>query len=467
MCPVTDSAKNHQPFDASARKVLQKLILSSTNTSKGSMDDTALVRLSKQGTPLTGQHEDYDSAPWACVKDTRTDLTWEVKTNDQSLGDKHWAYTWYEPALVDKTGYAGKAHGGTCFEGNGCDTRAYVAAVNAEIRQIIEKHDCGKGIDPPPQPPVGEEQPEVPEPAPATIMPEWDGDRLVLSDTPIDAEGLDRELLVDTLRAMREQLLALADKLQKDQSSNAVDPRIIESLRDAAELIPEEEEIPRHRLIRLAEEVEELEAYLTDPDNEERACWPDILLTKATTLVQNLSRLLEKFRPWRETHQHLQEEAEKVDEQALDLLPEEAEAFAEDLQAQFEPEKLDQRIPQLLREMGRKLAEWRDAIQRRGKAAFRRAADVVESIGNVLKRIASRVVKWLSERGRKFGKALTDAIDAELKKLAQFLARWGRRLIQGGVVSGLAGASAYAAGKFGWLVHVIDWLLRHFPQLFG
>ena len=132
MCPVTDSAKNHQPFDASARKVLQKLILSSTNTSKGSMDDTALVRLSKQGTPLTGQHEDYDSAPWACVKDTRTDLTWEVKTNDQSLGDKHWAYTWYEPALVDKTGYAGKAHGGTCFEDNGCDTQAYIVAVNAE-----------------------------------------------------------------------------------------------------------------------------------------------------------------------------------------------------------------------------------------------------------------------------------------------------------------------------------------------
>lgn len=132
MCPVTDSAKHHQPFDVSAREVLQKLINSGANTHKGSMDSTTFVRLSKQGTPLTSQHGGYDSTPWACVKDTRTDLTWEIKTNDQLLRDKHWTYTWYQPALVDKTGYAGKAHGGTCFEDNGCDTQAYVAAVNAK-----------------------------------------------------------------------------------------------------------------------------------------------------------------------------------------------------------------------------------------------------------------------------------------------------------------------------------------------
>ncbi len=139
-CPVTDLTKNHQPFDASARKVLEKLINSGTNIRKGLVDDTAFVRLRKQGTPLASQ-EEYNSAPgakahstspWACVKDTRTDLIWEVKTNDQLLRDKHWTYTWYQPTLVDKADYAGRAHGGTCFEGNGCDTQAYVAAVNAE-----------------------------------------------------------------------------------------------------------------------------------------------------------------------------------------------------------------------------------------------------------------------------------------------------------------------------------------------
>ena len=298
-------------------------------------------------------------------------------------------------------------------------------------------------------------------------MPVWDGDRLVMSDAPVDAEGLDRELLADTLHAMREQLFALAEKLQMDQSDNAIDPRIIEALRDTAKLIPDSGEIPRHRLIRLAEEVEELEAYLTDPDNEERAGWPDILRTKATKLVQNISRLLDKFRPWRETHQHLQEEAAKVDEQTLERLPEEAEAFAEDLQEQFEPEKLDPRIPQLLREMGRRLAELRDAMRRRGKAAFQRAADLVESIGNILKRITSRVVKWLAEKGKKFAKHLDKAINNELEKFAQFLARWGRRLVQLGLGSGVAGGSGYIAYKFGWLTHVINWLHNHFPGLFG
>ena len=34
---------------------------------------------------------------WACTKDNKTGLTWEVKTDDGGLRDKDWYYSWYKP----------------------------------------------------------------------------------------------------------------------------------------------------------------------------------------------------------------------------------------------------------------------------------------------------------------------------------------------------------------------------------
>ncbi len=139
-CPTAELPKGHQPLDFTARQHLEQLVNRDTNANKAAADNTRWVRLNEQGAPLPPQQAKYDSAPWArdystvpwtCIKDDRTGLTWEVKTNDNSLRDKHWTYTWYEPAQVGKHGYAGKANGGKCFEGNACDTQAYIKAVNA------------------------------------------------------------------------------------------------------------------------------------------------------------------------------------------------------------------------------------------------------------------------------------------------------------------------------------------------
>ncbi|NOX93120.1 MAG: DUF1566 domain-containing protein [Gammaproteobacteria bacterium] len=139
-CPVADLPKDRQPFDASARKNLEQLIASGRNASENSAENPAFVRLDKQGIPLNNQHtkyndtpegKDHGTLPWACVKDSRTGLTWEVKTNDQSLRNKHWTYTWYEPTHAGKNSYAGKANGGQCRDESSCDTQTYVAAINA------------------------------------------------------------------------------------------------------------------------------------------------------------------------------------------------------------------------------------------------------------------------------------------------------------------------------------------------
>ena len=34
---------------------------------------------------------------WACTKDNKTGLIWEVKTDDGGLRDKDWYYSWYKP----------------------------------------------------------------------------------------------------------------------------------------------------------------------------------------------------------------------------------------------------------------------------------------------------------------------------------------------------------------------------------
>jgi hypothetical protein len=71
------------------------------------------------------------AAEWSCVRDNVTGLMWEVKTDDGGLHDWDWTYTWYEPDGSRNGGFAGYQNGGSCGETGGCDTHAYVEAVNA------------------------------------------------------------------------------------------------------------------------------------------------------------------------------------------------------------------------------------------------------------------------------------------------------------------------------------------------
>jgi hypothetical protein len=68
---------------------------------------------------------------WSCVRDNRTGLIWEVKVDDNThLRHMRHTYTWYNIDSATNGGDAGTANGGTC-SGSGCDTQAFVQAVNA------------------------------------------------------------------------------------------------------------------------------------------------------------------------------------------------------------------------------------------------------------------------------------------------------------------------------------------------
>ena len=60
------------------------------------------------------------SATPACIRDNRTGLIWEVKTDDGGVRDMGWRYLW-----GDRTG------GTQCFAGADCNTDNYVVTVNA------------------------------------------------------------------------------------------------------------------------------------------------------------------------------------------------------------------------------------------------------------------------------------------------------------------------------------------------
>lgn len=68
---------------------------------------------------------------WACTRDDKTGLIWEVKTTDGGLRDLNNTYSWYEPDASKNGSWAGRQNDGEC-KGSECDTYAFTNAVNAQ-----------------------------------------------------------------------------------------------------------------------------------------------------------------------------------------------------------------------------------------------------------------------------------------------------------------------------------------------
>ena len=90
------------------------------------------------------------SGPWQCVYDRQTGLLWEAKTDDESIHDGYWTYSWFlsEPMLaaslssqssalenkddnVRVSGKIGVENSGDCyFENQRCDTEDLIRRAN-------------------------------------------------------------------------------------------------------------------------------------------------------------------------------------------------------------------------------------------------------------------------------------------------------------------------------------------------
>lgn len=79
------------------------------------------IKLDSQGAPLAPWQ-----GPWSCVYDSQTQLVWENKTDDESIHDALWTYSWYRDG-------AGVSNGGDCyFEKDRCDTDDLLRRANRE-----------------------------------------------------------------------------------------------------------------------------------------------------------------------------------------------------------------------------------------------------------------------------------------------------------------------------------------------
>ncbi len=78
-----------------------------------------------------GEEVSVNASEWQCVRDNRTGLVWEIKTDDKGLRDRFNTYSWYFGNQQILTGSdEGTANGGSCSGGIDCDTQSYIQAIN-------------------------------------------------------------------------------------------------------------------------------------------------------------------------------------------------------------------------------------------------------------------------------------------------------------------------------------------------
>jgi hypothetical protein len=82
-----------------------------------------LVKLSDEGIKLY-----IDDTEWSCVLDEDSSLIWEVKNDEEGIQYKMSTYTWFD----GKTGEESGKYSRNCFWGKGCNTNAYVDAINKQ-----------------------------------------------------------------------------------------------------------------------------------------------------------------------------------------------------------------------------------------------------------------------------------------------------------------------------------------------
>ncbi len=103
------------------------------------------------------------AVPHPCVLDTRSGLTWEVKTDDGGQRDKDWLYTWFVSVQPETGRSVGYPNSGRCLKQQGCDTEGYAGMINkrglcgfrdwrlptsAELEGLLDPQRDGAKIDP-------------------------------------------------------------------------------------------------------------------------------------------------------------------------------------------------------------------------------------------------------------------------------------------------------------------------------
>jgi hypothetical protein len=114
-------------FRPSPVRTCAALLLLGASGSGNSAEPPSLVALDTKGKKVAPRS---GPLPHACVLDTRTGLTWEVKTDDKGLRDKDWIYSWFTSMQAETGNPVGYPNSGRCHNKQDCDTERYAGSIN-------------------------------------------------------------------------------------------------------------------------------------------------------------------------------------------------------------------------------------------------------------------------------------------------------------------------------------------------
>jgi len=83
--------------------------------------DYRFVKIDSKGEQLKAWQ-----GPWPCILDLEQKLLWEIKTDDETIHDGYWTYSWFD-------GVSGVSNNGDCyFKKDRCDTLDLIKETNKE-----------------------------------------------------------------------------------------------------------------------------------------------------------------------------------------------------------------------------------------------------------------------------------------------------------------------------------------------
>jgi len=301
--------------------------------------------------------------------------------------------------------------------------------------------------------------PDVPSQRPAAIQPIWNKGILTLQNQPANTDLKSRRFGT-ALRALRAEITKLADDVAGEAN---IDKRFVSHLRNLANQIPPK--LPRqYELFRIGHTEAVLAAYAKTVHEQ----WPEFLAARYNAVALQFDRTMRQSQLWREFKRNAEHERFTV-EQVAAAAPL-ADGIVKALRTDELKELFDPAIPHALTELVEPLrasraagSDFREEVVEAKSSEL--AYDVVESVNNILKRIAEaafavrgvfgKASRTIGHAANEYGKGLSERLPKAFGKLGREhgdkLPKLIFRLVTGGTVAGVS----------------IPYIIEKFPEAFS